>query len=228
MKILSMDTSNQALSVALVDGLSLIAEFTLTVRKNHSISLMPTIDFMVKSAGWTPRDIDRIVVAKGPGSYTGLRVAVATAKTLAYSLGCEIVGISSLRSLVPEGLGGTVVPVINARRNHVYAGFYVDGDPVREDTYIDFEDLLQDLSLVEGEIYLVGEIAAFQEQIEASPLHLHAIETLPSALDLAMLGQTLPTEDVLSFEPSYLKRVEAEEKWLESHEEGTQPYIQRL
>ena len=81
MKILAFDTSSTALSVALLEDEKLVAESTVTVKKNHSISLMPTIDFLVAQAGWQPSDLERIVVAQGPGSYTGLRVAVATAKT---------------------------------------------------------------------------------------------------------------------------------------------------
>ena len=87
MKILAFDTSSTALSVALLEDEKLVAETTVTVKKNHSISLMPTIDFLVAQAGWQPSDLERIVVAQGPGSYTGLRVAVATAKTLAQLIG---------------------------------------------------------------------------------------------------------------------------------------------
>ena len=59
---------------------------------------MPAIDFLMTNLDLTPKDLDRIVVAEGPGSYTGLRIAVATAKTLAHTLNIELVGISSLSS----------------------------------------------------------------------------------------------------------------------------------
>ena len=81
MKLLAFDTSSTALSVAILEDDRLLADASLTIKKNHSISLMPTIDFLMKSVNLSPQDLDRIVVAEGPGSYTGLRVAVATAKT---------------------------------------------------------------------------------------------------------------------------------------------------
>ena len=75
MKVLSFDSSNKALSVAILDNESMLAETTINIKKNHSISLMPTIDFLMASVGLEPQDLERIVVAEGPGSYTGLRVA---------------------------------------------------------------------------------------------------------------------------------------------------------
>ena len=109
MKILAFDTSSTALSVALLEDENLVAEATVTVKKNHSISLMPTIDFLVAQVSWQPADLDRVVVAQGPGSYTGLRVAVATAKTLAYALNIDLVGVSSLQALMDHSADGVVI-----------------------------------------------------------------------------------------------------------------------
>lgn len=92
MKTLAFDTSNKTLSLAILDDEILLADMTLNIQKNHSVSLMPAIDFLMTSTDLKPQDLERIVVAKGPGSYTGLRVAVATAKTLAYSLNIALVG----------------------------------------------------------------------------------------------------------------------------------------
>lgn len=227
MKILALDSSNQALSVALVEDGHLQAETVLAVKKNHSISLMPTVDFLMSSVGWRPKDLDRIVVAQGPGSYTGLRVAVATAKTLAYALKIDLVGVSSLQSLLPDRLSGLVVPLIDARRNHVYAGVYEDGRAVQSDRYWAFEDLLTSLQGQEN-LTFVGEVEAFIQQIEAA-LPTAAYQTsLPSAYQLAGYGQDLPAVDVDCFEPAYLKRVEAEEIWLQSNQAGSGTYIKRV
>ena len=114
MKLLAFDTSSKALSVAILEDETLLAETTLTIKKNHSITLMPVIDFLMQQIDLTPKELDRIVVAEGPGSYTGLRIAVATAKTLAHTLGIELVGVSSLLALVPDDLEGLVVPVERA------------------------------------------------------------------------------------------------------------------
>ena len=115
MKLLAFDTSNQALSLAVLEDEHLLAQTTLNIKKNHSITLMPAIDFLMKSLDMKPMDLDRIVVAQGPGSYTGLRIAVATAKTLAHTLKIELVGVSSLLALVPEQVEGLVISIMDAR-----------------------------------------------------------------------------------------------------------------
>ena len=74
MKLLAFDTSSKALSVAILEDETLLAETTFTIKKNHSITLMPVIDFLMQQIDLTPKDLDRIVVAEGPGSYTGLRI----------------------------------------------------------------------------------------------------------------------------------------------------------
>ena len=142
MKLLAFDTSSKALSVAILEDETLLAETTLTIKKNHSITLMPVIDFLMQQIDLTPKDLDRIVVAEGPGSYTGLRIAVATAKTLAHTLGIELVGVSSLLALVPDDLEGLVVPVMDARRNNVYAGFYQEDQLVAPEGHFPFEEVL--------------------------------------------------------------------------------------
>ena len=142
MKILAFDTSSTALSVALLEDENLVAEATVTVKKNHSISLMPTIDFLVAQVSWQPADLDRVVVAQGPGSYTGLRVAVATAKTLAYALNIDLVGVSSLQALMDHSADGVVIPIMDARRNNVYVGFYENGQAIIPDRHAAFTDVL--------------------------------------------------------------------------------------
>ena len=96
MKILALDTSNHPMSVALVEDDQLKATTTLNTVRNHSIYVLPTIDDLMQKVAWQPQDLDRIVVAKGPGSYTGIRIAVTLAKTLAKTLNCPLVGNDGL------------------------------------------------------------------------------------------------------------------------------------
>ena len=229
MKILAMDTSSQALAVALLDKGSMVAEVTLNVKKNHSISLMPMIDFLVNSVGWKPADLDRIVVAQGPGSYTGLRVAVATAKTLAYALKIDLVGVSSLYALAAScPADGLVVPLIDARRNHVYAGFYEDGQLQSPDAYLAFPAVLDKVASA-NRVTFVGEVTNFRSQIEAALPEAGILETLPSAFEIGKLGQHLPALQIDAFVPNYLKRVEAEENWLKQNVAGEEAdYIKRV
>ena len=227
MKVLAFDTSSKALSVALLEEENRLAELTLTIKKNHSITLMPTIEFLMASIDWKPTDLDRIVVAEGPGSYTGLRIAVATAKTLAQTLKIDLVGVSSLLALVPEEIEGLAIPVMDARRNHVYAGFYQEDQLVYPEGHLSFEAVLERAKGAEKVTFL-GEVEAFREQIQEALPNAQMVETLPDAVRIGRLGLTKEAVSVHGFVPNYLKRVEAEENWLKDHQECGQSYIKRL
>ena len=227
MKVLAFDTSSKVLSVALLEEENRLAELTLTIKKNHSITLMPTIEFLMASINWKPTDLDRIVVAEGPGSYTGLRIAVATAKTLAQTLKIDLVGVSSLLALVPEEIEGLAIPVMDARRNHVYAGFYQEDQLVYPEGHLSFEAVLERVKGAEKVTFL-GEVEAFREQIQEALPSAQMVETLPDAVRIGRLGLTKEAVSVHGFVPNYLKRVEAEENWLKDHQESGQSYIKRL
>ena len=228
MKLLAFDTSSKTLSLAILEDRELLAQTTLNIKKNHSITLMPAIDFLMNSLDMKPTDLDRIVVAQGPGSYTGLRIAVATAKTLAHTLKIELVGVSSLLALVPEQVEGLVIPVMDARRNNVYAGFYQSGQAVRPEEHLSFADVLEIAGAIDQPITFVGETEAFEEQIVTSLPQAAIQSTLPDAATIGRLGLDLPAQSIHDFVPNYLKRVEAEENWLKTHQESSDSYIQRL
>lgn len=188
---------------------------------------MPVIDFLMASLDWTPKDLDRIVVAEGPGSYTGLRIAVATAKTLAHTLNIELVGMSSLLALVPYQQEGLFVPLMDARRNNVYAGFYENAKSVMPEAHLPFERVIE---LIKGasQVTFVGEVAPFVEQIQEHLPRTNYKETLPNAANLALLAWDKEADSLHDFVPNYLKRVEAEENWLKNHTESGESYIKRL
>lgn len=228
MKIAAFDTSSKALTLAILEDETLLAQMTLNIKKNHSITLMPAIDFLMKSLDMKPTDLDRIAVAQGPGSYTGLRIAVATAKTLAHTLKIELVGVSSLQALVPEQVEGLVIPVMDARRNNVYAGFYQSGQTVQPEAHLPLAEVLEIADAANQPVTFVGETTAFVEQIEAALPQAAIQPTLPDAAAVGRLGLDLPAQSIHDFIPNYLKRVEAEENWLKTHHESSDSYIQRL
>ena len=227
MKVLAFDTSSKALSLAILEDKQLLAETTINIKKNHSITLMPAIDFLMASLDLTPKDLDRIVVAEGPGSYTGLRIAVATAKTLAHTLNIELVGMSSLLALVPNQQEGLIVPLMDARRNNVYAGFYENTQPVFPEAHLSFAEVLEQVKDAE-QVTFVGEVGAFAEQIQERLPQANYQETLPNAANLALWAWDKEVDSLHDFVPNYLKRVEAEENWLKNHTESGESYIKRL
>ena len=227
MKVLAFDTSSKALSLAILEDKQILAETTINIKKNHSITLMPAIDFLMASLDWTPKDLDRIVVAEGPGSYTGLRIAVATAKTLAHTLNIELIGMSSLLSLVPRQQEGLLVPLMDARRNNVYAGFYENAKPVMPEAHLFFAEVLEKVTDAE-QVTFVGEVGPFVEQIQEQLPQASYQESLPNAANLALWAWDKKADSLHDFVPNYLKRVEAEENWLKNHTESGEPYIKRL
>ena len=227
MKVLAFDTSSKALSLAILEDKQVLAETTINIKKNHSITLMPAIDFLMASLDWTPKDLDRIVVAEGPGSYTGLRIAVATAKTLAHTLNIELVGMSSLLALVPRQQEGLFVPLMDARRNNVYAGFYENATPVMPEAHLSFAEVLEQVKDAE-QVTFVGEVRAFVEQIQEQLPQASYQETLSNAANLALWAWDKKEDSLHDFVPNYLKRVEAEENWLKNHTESGGSYIKRL
>ena len=227
MKVLAFDTSSKALSLAILEDKQVLAETTINIKKNHSITLMPAIDFLMASLDWTPKDLDRIVVAEGPGSYTGLRIAVATAKTLAHTLNIELVGMSSLLALVPRQQEGLLVPLMDARRNNVYAGFYENAKPVMPEAHLSFAEVLEQVKDAE-QVTFVGEVESFVEQIQEHLPQADYQETLPNAANLALWSWDKEADSLHDFVPNYLKRVEAEENWLKNHTESGESYIKRL
>ncbi|EOL43335.1 tRNA (adenosine(37)-N6)-threonylcarbamoyltransferase complex dimerization subunit type 1 TsaB [Enterococcus caccae] len=239
MRILAIDTSNQTLAVAVCEENKIIGQYTITVKRNHSLTLMPTITRLMKDVGLSPTDIDRIVVAQGPGSYTGLRIGVTTAKTLAYTLKKELVGISSLKTLAANCIKskGMIIPIFDARRNNVYTGAYkyVDGvlTTIIADQHIGMDTWLEQLKEFDH-VYFVGEdVEKFRVQIESTIPKAEICNIpqwqIPNASILAELGRLAEPElDIHHFLPNYLKRVEAEENWLKEHTPEVEHYVEKI
>src|SRR5690606_17037777 len=123
---LGIDTANTPLSVAIVKDGTILAEVNSSMAVNHSLRAMPVIEELFETVKLQPKDIDAIAVSEGPGSYTGVRIGVTIAKTLAWTLKKPLFGVSSLKVLAANALycDGVICPIVDARRNNVYAGVY--------------------------------------------------------------------------------------------------------
>ena len=136
MRVLALETSTLAGGVALVDGERLVAEYVLDVSVTHSERLMAAVDRVLADARWAPRDVEGLAVSIGPGSFTGLRIGVSTAKGLAWALGVPIAAVPTLDAMAAAVAWGAwpVCPVLEARRDEVYASLYRhDGDGLRRE-----------------------------------------------------------------------------------------------
>ena len=128
MKILAMDTSSDVASVAVTEDGRLLGEYTMNnKKKTHSQKLMVMIDALLKDIEVDISEIDLFAVSHGPGSFTGLRIGVATAKGLAHACQKPIIGISTLEALAYNlpFCEHIIVPVMDAGKNRVYAASYI-------------------------------------------------------------------------------------------------------
>jgi tRNA threonylcarbamoyl adenosine modification protein YeaZ len=128
--LLAIDTSTDTASIALVGGGKTPAELTWHCGQNHTVELLPRLTRLLKEAKVGIKSISSVIVAKGPGSFNGLRVGISTAKGLAFSLGIPIIGISSLEVIAYQHAetGLPVCPIFNAGRGEIAAAIYQKKD----------------------------------------------------------------------------------------------------
>lgn len=126
MKLLGIETSTRTGSVAIVEGEEIIAEYTLKSKETHTARLMPAIDHILKDTHLTIHQMDAVAVSLGPGSFTGLRIGLATAKGLCLALRKPLVGILTLDALAHNICYSShiICPLLDARKGEVYAALY--------------------------------------------------------------------------------------------------------
>lgn len=223
MYILGIDTSTLTGGAALLQKERLLAETVLSIRATHSERLLPALEKLLEATGLTPKDLDLISVAVGPGSFTGLRIGVATAKGLSFALGLPAVGLTTL-----EAFGWQfscfpfpVIAAVDARRNNVYWQAFAKGRPLTAPAYGAVEEVLSWCRSRRTECLFVGDGALnhrgiIREQLMNSVFPPEALASLRPA-SLAHLGYIRflsgEKEDAFSLNPVYLRKTEAELKW---------------
>lgn len=143
MLILGIDTSCACAKAALLKDGQILGEAYADDMKTHSIKLMPMIDKLFEENGIQPGELNMVGVVTGPGSFTGLRIGVTTAKAIAYSSDINLVGINTLDFLAASvsQQDSIICPVIDARNTNVYCNAYVDGEAQWECTVRSSEEL---------------------------------------------------------------------------------------
>jgi len=126
MKILALDSTAVAASVALCEDGKLLGEYTIQNGNTHSETLLPMVESLLDHFGMTVQDVDLFAVSAGPGSFTGVRIGVATVKGLAFAGGKPCIGVSTLEALAYNlvDFDGLICPVMNARRKQVYTALF--------------------------------------------------------------------------------------------------------
>ncbi|HBD64845.1 MAG TPA: tRNA (adenosine(37)-N6)-threonylcarbamoyltransferase complex dimerization subunit type 1 TsaB [Clostridiales bacterium] len=126
MKVLAIESSSITASCAVSDNEKLLGEYTLNHKKTHSEKLMPLIESLMTDLNISIQDIDVIAISEGPGSYTGLRIGAAIAKSMAYAVNIPIVNVPTMKSMAGNvlDLNKLIVPVMDAGAGRIYSGIY--------------------------------------------------------------------------------------------------------
>ncbi|MGE7753011.1 tRNA (adenosine(37)-N6)-threonylcarbamoyltransferase complex dimerization subunit type 1 TsaB [Lysinibacillus fusiformis] len=228
---LGIETANTPLSIAVVKDGKVVAEMVQNIKLTHSAGAMPAIEEILARIDVKPNDLDAIAVSEGPGSYTGVRIGVTLAKTLAWTLQKPLVGISSLKTLAANAAlyNGLICPIFDARRGNVYTAVY-QGETLEalvEDHHAHIDDLLVRLKALEQPILFVGtDVDIFWENI-VQILGDHAVRApfsidLPRTMEVIHLAMKMELQSVEAthhFVPQYKRIAEAEANWLKEQKE---------
>ena len=168
MKILAIDSSGMPASVAVCEDGTLLAEYTLNFKRTHSQTLVPMLDEVRNMLELDLESIDAIAVAKGPGSFIGLRIGSATAKGLAHGAGLPCIAVDALEAL-SESAGefdGIVCPIQDARAGQVYGAAFRNGERLIPDAPMKLEEYLDTVSGLGSRFLFTGDGApVFRERI---------------------------------------------------------------
>lgn len=201
---LFLDTHSKDLNIGLVNNEKLLGEVKIKDLETHSNLFLCKVEEILKNNNLLPDDVDRIIVVNGPGSFTGIRIAVTVAKVYAFSLKKEIVTISSLEAYALSTKDADyVVPIIDARRGFVYSAIYDKNmNCILKDCYINLEELKCKVDSLTGKIQYVG-YGNFKD-----------VRVIEPDLDILKIVDYCKNKQSLNahyVNPNYLKKTEAEE-----------------
>lgn len=214
--ILLIETATTTCSVALSENGNIIAVKEVNERNVHASHITLFIQEVMQQAGRQFTDLNAVAISKGPGSYTGLRIGVSSAKGLCYALDIPLIGVDTVEAMASGLLaqqqiqdGGLLIPMIDARRMEVYTGIFdqdlialepVSAKIVDEGSFVEYGD---------RELYLFGDGADKFKEMFAAYRNIHFLDFANSATNLNALALRKylnnEKENLAYFEPFYLK-----------------------
>lgn len=214
---IAIETATDVCSVALAEDGEVRAVASIFIARIQAERLVPLIQSIVEHSGWSMPDLHYVAVSTGPGSYTGLRIGLSTAKGLAYSLGAGIVGVSTLEAFAMQAVqsataGDVIIPSFDARRSDVYAAAY----RVAEDRSLTpvlgpaAEDAQQFAAQVAADtLWLLGDGTRKLEPFLAKGAVQRRLDLRPSAATVAALAHRRweggDDDDLATLEPAYMR-----------------------
>lgn len=230
MKILAVDSSGLVASVALVEDHKMVAEYTVNYKKTHSQTLLPMIAEIAEMTETDLNEIDAIAVAKGPGSFTGIRIGAATVKGLGLALNKPVIGVPTVEGLAMNlcGVDTLVCPLMDARRNQVYTGIYRfrgnQIEVVKDQIPVGIEDIISALNQIGEAVTFLGDgVAVYKDVIEQNievpytfaPAHMNAQRAAALGVRAFEYWENGLHVSADEFEPEYLRLSQAERERLE-------------
>ena len=224
MKVLGIDTSSNATSIAVIEDNKLICEYTINTKTTHSQKLMPMIENMLKISEVNVNDMDMIAICQGPGSFTGLRIGMATAKALSHVNNLPIVGVNSLELLAGnmDLSDKKICSILDAQRTQVYMGQYKFENnklvEIKSVDVVEIDELLEELKSSNEEWILVGEaVYKYEDKIKeieniCVPAPSHNVNKASSLCTIAMnkYDQNIDVYDCYTINPVYIRKSQAE------------------
>lgn len=218
MNILCVDTSNKVASVSIFKEHEFIKEELSNDQKTHSEKLLPIIDDLLKEEKMDIKDIDIFAVCVGPGSFTGIRIGVATVKGMAQALNKKVISVTSLQGLLEMSNNENVCAIINARHGNVYSQIKNEGI-LLEPSCREITDLVKELKNYNKNFTIVGDATEEFEKLLKSELNCEILDRkieLSSDIGKFALRAYYSNENVAKkpheILPIYLRKPEAERK----------------
>lgn len=223
MLTLAIDTATKVCTIALARDGEILAEYNVNVGLTHSEGLLPQIKQLMERTGIDKKSIELLAVSMGPGSFTGLRIGLATAEAMAYSWQCMLHGVDTLKALAYNiPLEGVVLsPVLDAQKGNYYQAIYewVDGALVEHEvvSVVSKDEMLAKAASYGKTCLLLGETKRLETMdlgvnVKLAPKSLR----MPKASSVALLAEIEHTDEdkkIFGLEPYYIRRSEAEELW---------------
>jgi tRNA threonylcarbamoyladenosine biosynthesis protein TsaB len=226
--ILSIDSSTPVAGIAVSDGKKLLGEVMINTQNTHSEKLMPMVAQLLHDLQMNIQQIDAVAITCGPGSFTGLRIGMATAKGIVQGGNKKLIAIPTLDTLAQNlnHYPGIICPIMNAQKKQVYTAIYRSGrdklERLSDYQAIAVEQLAAQLKELQEDVWFVGDgVAAFadvfQELLGDACRFADGHNILPRAGALAMLAAERASEeqfdDLYQAELIYIRKSEAEVQW---------------
>ena len=218
MIILGIEAATRVASVAVISEEKILAEISQEAKLTHSETLLPQIEQALKIAN--VEKVDAVAVSIGPGSFTGLRIGLATAKALCYAWNIKIIGVPTLQAIsyhFPTS-NAIIIPMLDAQKNRAYCQKFKNCRALSKLEIKSIDEIVRDAGKIDAEIFLCGDVLhkikiELPQNVKIAPLNCR----MPRAVNVALFGKNLidagGISNVMNIEPLYIRRSEAEELW---------------